>query len=445
MDDLPGTREIRSKLETLAVRRFRLAVTEGEDVGLTRDSTATELAIGTDPANQLVLTDPTVSRHHCVIAASPRGFRLRDLGSTNGTFVNHLQVEAAYLKPGALVRLGQSVVRFEVLDDEVREALSPDEHFGVALGRSVSMRRLFAVLAKIASSDSTVLLEGETGTGKTLIAEAIHQASRRADGPFVAVDCGSLPPTLIESELFGHLRGSFTGAVADRPGAFEAAHGGTLFLDEVGEVPLDLQAKLLRALEEKLVKRIGAPVASRVDLRVIAATNRDLREAVNRGAFRADLFYRLNVARLRVPSLRERKDDIPLLVTHFYRRFMGDDQAVPPAELVDPLREHAWPGNVRELRSAVERAVLMADPAYWADLEAPGAAPSSTGAFVFDEALSYRIAKERLLAEWERWFTTELLKRHDGNLTRAARAARMDRAHLRELLRRHKAPAADDE
>jgi DNA-binding NtrC family response regulator len=279
-----------------------------------------------------------------------------------------------------------------------------------------------------------VLIDGETGTGKGLLADLIHRQGPRAAGPFVVVDCASIPPTLIESELFGHDKGAFTGATAARVGAFEAAAGGTIFLDEIGELALELQAKLLRALEERVIKRVGGTRAVKLDVRVVAATNRDLREAVNRGGFRADLYYRLNVVRIRIPPLRERREDIPLLVHHFYRIFTGDDAATAPDELVGPLSEHSWPGNVRELRSAVERAVLMADPALWAE---PDAASPPDAAPITDDRLSFREHKERAVGAWERRYILDLVARHGGNLTRAARAARMDRAHLRELLRKY--------
>jgi transcriptional regulator with GAF, ATPase, and Fis domain len=298
------------------------------------------------------------------------------------------------------------------------------------------------VLPRIAASDSTVLIEGETGTGKGVIAEAIHNASERAGGPFVVVDCASIPPALIEAELFGHTRGAFTGAGAARAGAFEAAAGGTMFLDEIGELPLDMQPKLLRALEERVVKRVGSVEPVRLDVRMIAATNRNLRQAVNRGTFRADLYFRLNIVRIEVPPLRERRDDIVLLATSFYEQFAAKPGAVPPPALIDHLSRLDWPGNVRELRNAVERAVLMQDPELWQGITSglDDAGPDAivgAGGYQFDEALSFRVAKERVMSHWERWFVAELVRRHGGNLSRAARAARMDRTHLRELVMRY--------
>jgi DNA-binding NtrC family response regulator len=420
-----------------AVRRFRLRVVDGPSSGLDHTSDAEDVAIGTDPSNQLVLEDSTVSRHHCSIAATEQGFLLRDLGSTNGAFVDGMRAQSVYLRRGSTIAIGETVLRIDILDDEIVERLPTEERYGNLLGGSVAMRRIFAVVDRIASSASTVLLEGETGTGKTLVADMIHQRSARADGPFVVVDCSAIPPTLIESELFGHEKGAFTGAHTARPGAFAAAHGGTVFLDEIGELPLDMQPKLLRALEERVVKPVGSNEPTHLDVRLIAATNRDLREEVNQGSFRSDLYYRLNIVRLRIPPLRERREDIPLLVAHFYDQFSDGDDA-PPAELVATLYRRSWPGNVRELRSAVERAVLLDDPRLWEQLtrdDDSDGEPVMTGGF--DPALSFRAIKERAVARFERWYVKELVERHLGNLSSAARAARMDRNHLRDLLRRH--------
>jgi transcriptional regulator with GAF, ATPase, and Fis domain len=300
----------------LRVGRFALRVMSGPDAGLSQPSDAEEFVVGTAPGNQLVLKDPTVSRHHLSVTATTKGFLLRDLGSTNGTTVAGLRVEAAYLSAGALVGAGETQLRFELLEDEVHEPLAKESAWARLLGSSPAMRRIFALMPKLAASTSTVLLYGETGTGKGLIAESIHQEGPRATQPFVVIDCGAIPPTLIEAELFGHERGAFTGAHGARAGGFELAQGGTVFLDEIGELPLEMQPKLLRALEERTVKRLGGSERIALDVRVIAATSRDLHQEVNRGTFRSDLFYRLNVVRLRVPPLRERSEDSALLAAH---------------------------------------------------------------------------------------------------------------------------------
>jgi DNA-binding NtrC family response regulator len=431
--DVAGTAELRFP-------RYRLTAIDGPDRDRAIDGGGAELAIGTAPANTMILSDPAVSRHHVAITPTPRGHLIRDLGSTNGTLVNGVAVEGAYLAPGAVIAIGRSRLRFDVVGGEDRAVLSADTRWGRALGTSEAMRRIFAVLPRIAESDSTILLEGETGTGKGLLAEAIHEASPRAAGPFVVLDCGAIPPSLIESELFGHEKGAFTGAAAARIGGFEAARGGTIFLDEVGELPLDMQPKLLRALEDRVVKRLGGNDPVRLDIRIIAATNRDLRSEINQGRFRSDLYYRLNTFRLRIPPLRERRDDIALLVAHFHRQLSpaGDP---PPAELLAELTRHDWPGNVRELRAAVERTVLLGDPTVWRSLSED--APVSAGDERFADGTSFRAAKERAVAAWERDYVRALIARHDGNLSRAARAVRMDRNHLRELLRRHRITADD--
>jgi len=442
-----------------AIGRFRLSVVAGPNRGIECVSDGGEFSIGTAASNRIVLSDRGVSRHHCVINATEKGFLLRDLDSRNGTTLAGFRVERAYLGPGAVLGLGDSVLRFDVLSEEIVEALADEERYGRILGQSTSMRRLFAALPRIAASDSTVLIEGETGTGKGLLAEAIHQKSPRAKGPFVVIDCSAIPPSLIEAELFGHGKGAFTNAVNARPGAFEAAAGGTVLLDELGELPLDMQPKLLRALEERIVRRIGTLDPIKLDVRILAATNRDLRQEVNRGAFRSDLYYRLNIVRICLPSLRERREDIPLLAAHFYEQFARSGDPRPSEEFVSALVKQDWPGNVRELRGCIERAVLMQDAEFWFDATLgagsasvvllqdkpkPSIAPPQNQ-YVDDLALgSFRAAKERAVALWERGYVGALVRENEGNLSRAARCAHMDRNHLRELLRRHGISIADD-
>ena len=430
----------------ISYRRIKIEVVAGPDLGRSVVAEGGEVSIGTADGSDLQLTDPAVSRHHCTVSVVARGYQLADLGSTNGTTVSGIGIERGLVRPGTVVELGQTKLRFDVGDDRVREPLAVEERWGRALGRSAAMRRIFALLPKLAGSDTSLLLEGETGTGKSLLAEVIHDASARRGRAFVVVDCGAIPPTLIETELFGHEKGAFTGAVAMRHGVFEAAAGGTVFLDEIGELPLEMQPKLLRALEDRVVRRVGGNESVRLDVRVIAATNRDLRQEVNRGRFRTDLLYRLNTVRLRVPPLRERRDDIGVLAGHFWTQFANDPHAAPPAELLIDWLRRDWPGNVRELRSAVERAVLLDDPSIWAEISTTVAVPEIAGAAPadFDEAASFRVAKERAVASWERGYVRELVRRHEGNLSRAARAARMDRNHLRELLRRHGVSITDE-
>ncbi len=439
----------------IRIRRFCLRVASGPDRGDSRESSAFEFSVGTAPGNDLVLTDGTVSRHHCAIIATPDGFLLRDLQSTNGTILGEHRIQSAFLRPLAVIRVGRTAMVFESVNGDVCEPLADQDRFGSMVGASAAIRRIFALLPRIAASGSTILIEGETGTGKGLLADAIHRESPRKDGPFVVVDCGAIPATLIEAHLFGHEKGAFTGAHTARPGAFEAACGGTVFLDEIGELPLDMQPKLLRALEDRVVKRLGSVVPVPLDVRVVAATSRDLRREVNTGSFRSDLYYRLNVVRLRLPPLRERREDIPLLAQHFYSQLAGHAELHPPADLVEALVRQQLPGNVRELRSAVERAVLLGDPALAAELagdertnpstERPDRAAAASGApLAPDFSVPFRAAKERLVSTWERGYLTELLGRSSGNLSRASRMARMDRNHLRELIRRYKLRVNDE-
>jgi DNA-binding NtrC family response regulator len=417
-----------------SVDRFRLRVVSGPDRDTFVDAEATELTIGTAEGNQLRLTDPSVSRHHCSLVSTPQGVRLRDLGSTNGTRIGGCRVDSACLAPGAHFVLGGTEILFERLDGEISEAVSVDACFGTLLGTSVAMRRLFAALPRLARSEVTILIEGETGTGKSMMARAIHDRSHRASGPFVVVDCGSIPQTLIESELFGHERGAFTGAHGSRIGFFESAVGGTVFLDEVGELPLDLQPKLLRVLENRVIRRIGARHDSNVDARIIAATHHDLRQEANAGRFRSDLLYRLNTIRLSIPPLRERPGDIPMLITQFWAELADDATGRPPSELVGRFARQSWPGNVRELRSAVERYLLMAD----ADVSAAVRDADLTHEPLAQGTMQpFSEAKAIAIARWERAYLDDLIRQHNGNISRAARVARMNRNHLRELLIRH--------
>src|SRR5262245_31699571 len=410
------------------LRRCRVEVVSGPDAGLIRDIEAAVIRIGARRGNDVQLTDSKVSGLHCEIRLDDRGYRLRDLDSTNGTYVSSLRINDVYIQPGAQIALGSSRLKFDPLGETVEIELADTDRFGSMIGRSVKMRELFARLEKLARSDTTVLVTGETGAGKELVAEALHDHSPREKGPFVVLDCGSIPPNLIESELFGHERGAFTGATNNYAGAFERAHGGTVFLDEIGELPLAMQPKLLRVLERKEVRRIGGAKTIEVDIRVVAATNRDLGVEVNRGRFREDLYYRLAVARIHVSSLRERRDDIPLLIEHFMAITPGGTVASLAPETVDLMMKHDWPGNVRELRNVIERAVLLAEhpgneavsprmggghapPPGASDLARSGelgvprtrdaGPPDDPLAMVIDTSVPFKVAKQDLTEEFE--------------------------------------------
>ena len=443
MEDSPNdgargpTQRVGPSASERSFARLRLSVVVGPDAGRELIADERQVSIGTSAGNHLVLTDPSVSRHHVEITLTRRGARIRDLGSTNGIRVDGVEIFEAVLRPGARIQIGGTTL--EVSEDGVvREPLSTVASFADLLGESAAMRRMFEQLPRIAAVEATVLLTGETGCGKSLIARAIHRASARRDGPFIVVDCGAIPPTLIESELFGHVKGAFTGAHRDRLGAFRAAAGGTVLLEEIGELPLDLQPKLLRALEERVVTPVGDERSYPLDIRILSATHRDLRERVNAGSFRGDLYYRLHVLNLHVPALRDRRGDVRTLADHFHRELTGEPA---PAALLDVLEQRDWPGNVRELRAAVERTVVLGlEPGD--DGTAMIGAPSAAAEPVtidpsLDPALSFREAKEHATAVWESRYLDTLLERHRGNVSSAARTARMDRNHLRDLLRRH--------
>ncbi|MDB4966566.1 MAG: ATPase [Myxococcales bacterium] len=406
---------------TLTMAGMRLSVVRGPDRGKTLRIDREEVVVGTASSADLQLTDATVSRNHLVLRVTPTGYAAQDLGSTNGTFLVGRRIGLAYIEVGDRIEVGATSLRLEADAKAVELELSGRDSFGRMLGHSVAARRLFAILERVAPSDATVLITGETGSGKDLVAEALHEASARASGPFVIADCSALVGPLMESELFGHERGAFTGAHAARIGAFEEASGGTLFLDEVGELPRDLQAKLLGALERREVRPVGASRARKVDLRVIAATNRDLKLDVNQRRFREDLFYRLNVVHVRVPPLRERDDDVLLIAEHFWRIYRDDPNAKLPPGLASTLIGYDWPGNVRELRNRIERtAVVDRD-----DVEAG------------DEARTFGEAKVLAIEHFERAFVTSLLSRAGGNVSEAARLASMDRMYLTKLLRKY--------
>jgi DNA-binding NtrC family response regulator len=427
--------------------RFRLTVAGGPSI----EGAGTIVRVGSKEGNSLRLGNETVSRYHFEIEPTQLGFVLRDLGSTNGTFVDGYRVREIYLPKRSSIKAGEVTLAFEALGEEVPIALSHEDRFGDVLGRSPAMRELFDLLERVAPKDLTILLEGESGTGKERLAEAIHLRSPRAHKRFVVFDCAAVPASLMESELLGHERGAFTGAEGRRIGRFEEAHGGTVFIDEIGELPLELQPKLLRALEKREIRRIGGSQVIPVDVRVVAATNRDLVREVNRNTFREDLFYRLAVVRVRVPPLREREGDVPLLVEHFVRESLDGDEVATReavASITDEnwqrLVSHPWPGNVRELRNFIERTMAITGGVDAAAAPAAGGRPVPTtvgpatlaGAAI-DLSRPFIEAREELLAHFEKGYLEAQLARHGGNISRAARAAGLDRMHFKRLLARH--------
>jgi DNA-binding NtrC family response regulator len=436
--DPQGTRALEGagRARHADVQRFWLVVLSGADAGATHASSGDRVILGTHESAGFVLHDEAVSRFHCEISLVDGRPVLRDLGSKNGTLLDGVAVAIAYPRAGSILTIGRTELRFELHREPARLQLSERDRFGRMVGTGVAMRRAFALLERAAASDATVLLEGETGTGKEVAAESIHLESARRDGPFVVVDCASIPQDLLESELFGHEKGAFTGASSAREGAFEAASGGTIFLDEIGELGIDLQPRLLRALERKQVKRVGSNKYVPVDVRVVAATNRNLRQEVNERRFRSDLYYRLAVIEVRLPPLRERREDLPALLEHILAGLgapEGAAAALRRPEFVAELARHEWQGNVRELRNYLERCLALRE-------ELPlGAAVAreDEGAALPDTSQPLKAARERWTRMLEKRYVEALLARSGGNVTAAAREAGVDRMYFYRLLWRY--------
>lgn len=406
------------------------------------------LIVGASKDCDIVLRDPRASRKHCSLRLTERGVVLRDLGSKNGTLVRGIPIMEAIVPRGVSVTIGNSELLVGQPGRDAIVPLSPSNVFGNALGRSVSMRALFAKLERAAPTNEVVLLLGESGTGKEVLAHAIHERSRRKDGPFVVVDCGAIAPNMVESELFGHTRGAFTGATNARTGLLEQANGGTLFIDEVGELPLDLQPKLLRALESRQIRPLGSSEWIPFDARVVVATHRNLRKQVDEGTFRGDLYYRLAVVEVYVPALRERKDDIPLLVERFLAvrdppRRVSD----LPAGALSMFDAHDWPGNVRELRNTVARLVLfpeLIDELAGGGKAADSSTPDPSSELDLDRArlgklleLSLPDAREAVTEELDRAYVAAKLRQHGGNVSRTAEAMGVSRQLVHRLIDRH--------
>ncbi len=473
--------------EWATVRRLRkgkLVITNGPDQGRELEIAKPRVTGGRSIISDLVVNDKAVSGTHFEVSARDDGYRLRDLNSRNGIYIGELRVREVYLRPGTVFRIGHTTIAFQTLQDVVEIELSKKDRFDLMLGSSPAMREIFAHLEKVAPSELTCLITGETGTGKEMVARALHNASNRKSKPFVVLDCGSIPRELIESTLFGHEKGSFTGAHAQHDGCFMQANGGTIFLDEIGELDITLQPKLLRVLEQREIKRVGGDRTHKVDVRVLAATNRDLREEVNKGTFREDLYFRLSVVHVELPPLRERREDIPPLANHFLREVAsrrGMAMTWGP-DAIAAMVSHAWPGNVREMRNVVERAAALSDgpvitrtdlvfgremgPSVMVshDLAQAGAQaaaraaaqlagvdlPTQSGPAIFDASLlkaghGFKQAKQTVVDAFEVAYLGALMVRNDGNITRSAQEAGLTRYHLRELLKRHGLKGGDTE
>jgi DNA-binding NtrC family response regulator len=427
----------------------KLVVIKGNQRGREYVISGDVIRIGKTEENDLVLPEETVSRAHCEILRDPKGYLLRDLRSTNGTFLDGAEIREAYIRAGSVVTVGTVQLKFQPFEERIEILPSDRDELGELVGGSLKMREIFGLVERIAPTDATVLIEGETGTGKDLVARTIHALSKRKDEPFIVVDCGAVSSTLIESELFGHEKGAFTGAATTRQGAFELAgmKKGTIFLDELGELSLELQPKLLRVLEQREIRRVGGNRTIKVDIRVIAATKQDLQREVQKGKFREDLYFRLSVVPIHMPALRERKDDLPRLVNSFLQR-LAEQTGTPPRTVDDAalasLLAHDWPGNIRELRNVLERGVYLAPPMGAGVpispvklVAMPGAADAAPPLPEFDAERSYRDNKERWENEFEKRYLRWLMQRAQGNISRAAREADMDRKYLHKLLKKH--------
>ncbi|AWV90318.1 sigma 54-dependent Fis family transcriptional regulator [Bradymonas sediminis] len=456
---------------TLHLRKTHLVVNPGSDNERTYSFDQDIITIGATAACDVFLDDETVSRKHCRIIQDGPDVRVVDLQSTNGTWVEGVRVAEAYLEPDILLGVGNCIIRFNPVDEQLPITPTVAERLGDIVGKSVKMREIFGIIEKIAPTGASVIIEGETGTGKEVVARTLHKLSTRADAPFVVLDCGAVPENLIESELFGHEKGSFTGAVMSRKGLFEMAEGGTIFLDELGELALDLQPKLLRVLEQREVRRVGSNKPIPVNVRVVAATNRTLAEEVEAGRFREDLFYRLSVVRLNLPPLRERIEDVELLIHHFFRKlaFNRDAQDQLKLDTIAPdalsaLHAYHWPGNVRELVNTIERAcsfartntVTLADlPGYISGHDAPYdlkmPASQAQERAQFDDVprpadlneMPFKRAKEEWVASFEKDYISTLLARHSGNISSASREADIDRKYFRKLMYKHEIDVDD--
>jgi len=421
--------------------RCQLVAVDGPDRGRACRLGEADAVIGSDPGCGLVLSDDRVSGRHLAVRCDAARFVVRDLGSTNGTWYEGSRIDQATVPAGTTLLVGRTALRIEPEAQPLDLPPSQARRFGELVGESLAIREVFAVLERIAGSDATVLVEGETGTGKELVARALHDASPRRRGPFVAVDCGALPEGLLESELFGHVKGAYTSAAGPRAGMIVRADGGTLMLDELGRISPAVQARLLRVLEERVVRPLGGDAERAVDVRVIAASRDDIDAEVAAGRFRPDLLYRLAVVRVGLPPLRTRREDLAILVRELVRR-RGLADEPPHGPNLDRLIAHSWPGNVRELRNVIDRAIALAPGAQrFADLVIridPGqhAAAAGDGLAVRSD-LPYAEAKALVLHELERRYLADVLARTGDNLSAAARASGIDRKHLRTLARKH--------
>ncbi len=415
---------------TLLLKKVKLAVTKGRELGKEFVIDKGMLRIGGKKENDVVIADDTVSRHHAVIEEKKGQYVIRDLESTNGTFVDGLRVSEAFLNEGSIIRLGNTELRFIPVEEKIELTPSKKDRFGDIVGKSKEMKDVFGILEKVSKTDATILIIGETGTGKELVAKAIHENSNRSKRPFVVIDCSAIARNLIESELFGHEKGAFTGAVSARHGAFETANGGTIFLDEIGELEPDMQPRLLRVLEAREIKRVGGTNIIPVDVRIIAATNRDLSAEIKKNRFREDLFYRLSVININLPQLKDRKDDIPLLIDYFIKANKTRKIKGVAKETLNILINYIWPGNIRELRNVIERAIALGTSDYIEPKDLILTKPQVSEKETAD-------LSGRTLEEIEKSAIIQTLKTHKGNKTTTAKALGIAYSTLYEKMKKY--------
>jgi len=430
--------------DSITVQKSKLLAVSGELQGREFLIDKERFSIGSGTNNDLVVQDSTVSRRHCEIQLLPEGHVIRDMGSTNGTVVQGLRVAEAFLNRGSEIQLGQTRLIFCPLQEGRQYTLSRQEAFGNMLGCSIAMRHIFHIAETYAATNATVLIEGETGTGKDVLAEELHRHSHRKEKPFIVIDCSSLAKDLVASELFGHKKGAFTGANADRVGAFELADGGTVFLDEIGDLNPELQPQLLRVLEKREIRRVGSNDVRRIDVRIICATKKKLENEVNENRFREDLYFRLSVVRIEIPPLRQRREDISLLTRRFLEEFLGPDaesQVINVDQAVKAFGSHDWPGNVRELRNLVEmasynehRPLDLSSFLYLGSRLQPAAGPAARE---YDYNRPFKQVKQELISDFEQKYIRRLLDAHGGNVSKAASTAQIERAYLQRLIRKH--------
>ncbi|MFU8780601.1 MAG: sigma 54-interacting transcriptional regulator [Kiritimatiellia bacterium] len=426
---------------SLSIQKCKLLVVSGPLTGREYVLHTENFTLGSSRNNDLVIDDATVSRRHCEINLTTDGYAIRDLGSTNGTYVQGVRIQSAFLGTGSEFQLGETRLVFCPLQERQEFKISPASAFGRLYGESTAMRHVFHLAERYAPTDSTILIEGETGTGKEVLADEMHKHSLRSKKPFIVIDCASLARELVASELFGHTKGAFTGAITDRVGAFEAAEGGTVFLDEIGDLSPELQPQLLRVLEKREVRRVGSNTPRPINVRIISATNRKLQQEVNAGRFREDLYFRLSVVHIHIPPLRTRRDDIPVLAKRFLSEFLGTDaeKHFKSVELASrSLKQHTWPGNVRELRNVIELATHSdQSPLDLASCLYPSRSNNPRGMERVSADRPFKVLKQEIIQDFELAYITDLLRRHDGNVSQGAKQAGIERAYLQRLVRKY--------